>query len=110
MDSRGGQGPLPEDATARGLAAAVGEDLGRQLVGRLSLFAAALCVLAGVTTDADPALRGVAVGVGGGGFALVSVAALAQWQRRQQWLVILPVLLAAGGMLALVLAGHAGGS
>lgn len=108
MDSRRSPGHLADDATGRDLAAAVGEDVGRQLVGRLCLFVAALCVLGGLTTDADAALRGVAVGVGGGGFALVSVAALAHWQRRKQWLVILPVLLASGGLLALLLAQHSG--
>jgi hypothetical protein len=110
VEPRRGPDQLPDDATGRDLAAAVGEDVGRQLVGRLSLFVSALCVLAGLTTDADAAVGGTGVGVGAVAFALVALAALARWSLRRQWSLILGGLLASGALLALMLVQHAGRS
>jgi len=110
MDS--GRGPAEQAeagraAGGRAVAAAIGEDLGRQLVGRLCLFVAALCLVGGLLADADPVLRVPAVVVGAGGFALVAVAGLAGWERRRQWQLIVLVLLASGALLGALMAQQA---
>lgn len=97
---------IPEDASGADLAAYVGEDIGRQLVGRVAIFVALLCVLGGFTTDADQPVRTAGIAAGGvGAFALL-VAALAGWRRSRQWLLILLVIAGCGALFATMLVQH----
>ena len=97
---------LPEGVSAKGAAAYVGEDVGRQIVGRTALFVAALCVLAGVTSGADQTVRTIGTIVGAAGILSIAVAAMARWRRSRQWLVVLVALATSLALLVVMLAQH----
>lgn len=97
---------IPDDAGGGELAAYVGEDVGRMLALRVAALVAALCLVAGVATDADQGTR--AAGIVAGSLALLTllVSQLGGWRRTRQWLLMGAVLVACGGLFAVLLAQH----
>lgn len=97
---------LPDDADVGDLAAYVGEDVGRQIVVRLTLGVIALALLAGAFSEAADAVRVAAIAVSSVGLLLVVVAGLARWSRGRQWCVLALVLATTTPLVVVMLAQH----
>ena len=91
-----------EGTTTTGLLAHVGEDVARGLATYAALFVAALCLLAGLLSDADPAVRAAGTVVGAVGFLAVSVATLAGWRRSRLWGLVLVSLSSSAALFAVM--------
>jgi len=95
---------IPEDSSAGVVAAYIGEDISRIIMLRVSAFAGAVAIVAGLFSHSAPAgLKAACIASGSVGLAVLLAAQLFRIRRSRQWVVIFTVLLVCGSMLLAVL-------